>query len=77
MSSPMIDMIEHWPIEIDKDGSGPAVDGDCVAVVCACGEPDCVKFMNEYMIISRANYDDLVDTAFRYDKLVKSIQEAF
>ena len=45
MSTPMHEMPEHFPIEVDKYGNGP-VEGDEVdRVVCWCGDDTCIEYM--------------------------------
>lgn len=44
MGSPMFDLPEHFPIEIDINGNGPADSDEAVATICWCGEKNCEKY---------------------------------
>lgn len=45
MSSPMFEIPEHFPIDVNEKGEGPETDPDkVVAVVCWCGNKWCRKY---------------------------------
>jgi hypothetical protein len=44
MSTPMFELPDHFPIPVNADGDGPALDGEAVLTVCWCGNPNCMKF---------------------------------
>ncbi|MFS0703144.1 hypothetical protein AB6N23_01345 [Cellulomonas sp. 179-A 9B4 NHS] len=45
MSSPMFEVPEHLPIEVDEDGNGPAIGSG--VIVCWCGEPGSRRYLQE------------------------------
>lgn len=63
MSSPMFDMPEHFPIDVDADGRGPAFGDDIADTVCWCGAPGCEKWPK---LCGRSRDHDLYETA-RFD----------
>lgn len=44
MSTPMYDIPEHFPIEVNSKGQGPADHNEAVLTVCWCGDSNCTKF---------------------------------
>jgi hypothetical protein len=45
MSTPMHDMPEHYPIDVDKDGNGPAEGDEIDHRECWCGKAGCMKYL--------------------------------
>lgn len=45
MSSPMSDLPEHYPINVNINGDGPAFGRDIARTVCWCGDPECRKHL--------------------------------
>lgn len=45
MSTPMYDEPDHFPIDIDADGNGPALGADVARTVCWCGVDGCVEYL--------------------------------
>lgn len=41
MSTPMWEVPDHFPIDVDAAGHGPAEGGEVVARVCWCGDDSC------------------------------------
>lgn len=44
MSTPMFDLPEHFPIDVDATGNGPAFGDNIADTVCWCGELSCEKW---------------------------------
>ncbi|WP_165606383.1 hypothetical protein [Mycobacteroides chelonae] len=47
MCSPMFDLPEHFPIEVDAQGRGPATGDDIDHIECWCGTKDCDKYLDD------------------------------
>lgn len=48
MSSPTMDMPEHFPMSVDSQGRGPAEGSDFDHWICWCGTPECRKWLDEF-----------------------------
>lgn len=46
MSSPMDEMPEHYPINVDRHGNGPAFGADIARMICWCGDDDCKRHLD-------------------------------
>ena len=44
MSTPMHETPEHFPIDVDEDGNGPAFGADVVRTACWCGVEGCTAY---------------------------------
>ena len=45
MSTPMFELPQHHPIEVDAYGNGPADPKDTVRVTCWCGDDECEEYL--------------------------------
>lgn len=43
----MFDLPEHFPIEVDAQGRGPATGDDIDHIECWCGTKDCDKYLDD------------------------------
>jgi len=43
----MLELPDHYPIDVDADGNGPAFGDDIAATVCWCGDQKCTRHQGQ------------------------------
>jgi hypothetical protein len=49
----MDELPEHYPIDVDINGNGPAENDQCYETVCWCGVRECTKYINQLPLNER------------------------